>query len=984
MSTKRCMGCMEELAEWTCVCPHCRYDQTQGSNPEFALPAGSNLHAGKYLVGKVLGQGGFGITYIGLDVPLNMKVAIKEYYPQTMVSRSEGATTLIWHTADRDRGRESFIREAQKMAKINEIPHVAQVKDIFYQNETAYIVMNFIEGETLKSRLERTGPMKEQECKELLQPIMKSLSEAHKLGLVHRDISPDNIMIDKRGQVWLLDMGAAKELDGSISAPNLSESTHLVVRHGFSPIEQFSDSGRVGPWTDVYAMSATIYYCLTGKVPTDSLNRLTDAALPFAESISPSVRQILEKGMALRPEDRIQNMDELSDALAGVIAIKRERIIDQFLNYVKQNKKISIAAALAVVCLGGILALWSNSDPEPDPPPTKIGSGDVRDPALFVEKLGTSNANMSNYGGWAVIEDEYEYYIAGDNALYLCRFDQENQSFYLNDAEKVCDDAGFITMDDQYIYFLATFENETNAVCRMNQDGSNIAKLHETSDGRTFRFLQYAKLSNGEDRLYYLLENEEGEYTATLYCYDLDTNQYLETLSGNLLWYNLYHDAIYYTELGDSRDFVLMKSNLDGADAEELNRNKQFTFGFVDDDLIYIYSIQDEAILVYNLDGTQNTDMGGFYDLDINYNNNITFGYENGWIYYSSLSDNSIHRIRVNGTGDSVAIDGHTAIQLCCDNSLLWFIEEVPGEKEHQTMLQMYVSGRNGGWIYDIQDAVPSWGLSTAPISDFDYEMDDEGEGIVITGYHGNYTSFEIPDSFGGKAVTAIGESAFKESEIEEIALPTGVRRIDESAFYHCEELSFVGFPEGLESIGNVAFGNCPKLAAADLPDSLISLGSLAFAESALSTVYIPAGLEDMSAGCFAMRHSAGLTEFTVSPDNKTFEAIDGVLYSNGFSSGPVLMAYPSGKEATSYTIPDGVVGIQGYAFAHAKDLTEINIPESVLVIKGQVFFGTGITQIAVSDLCELPDNFGKEVAILYKGTRHFTVTEDGEPEPAN
>ena len=316
---KRCMGCMQILKDGEAICPRCGHELTGYKQPEFALPLETQLHAGKYLVGRVLGQGGFGITYLGLDQSLEMKVAIKEYYPQTMAYRAEGASMLSWHTSvtNRQLGRDGFVKEARKMAKIAQIPSIVQVRDIFFENETAYIIMNYIEGETLKARLERTGPLGEAACVEMLTPIMQSLAKAHAEGLIHRDISPDNIMIDQHESIWLLDLGAAKELDPGQLTQNLTQSTNLVVRHGFSPLEQYMNSGDIGPWTDVYAMCATIYYCVSGHVPPFAVDRVYKPELPGSDRISDDMMRVLENGLALKANERLQSMDELISALSS-------------------------------------------------------------------------------------------------------------------------------------------------------------------------------------------------------------------------------------------------------------------------------------------------------------------------------------------------------------------------------------------------------------------------------------------------------------------------------------------------------------------------------------------------------------------------------------------------------------------------------------------------------------------------------------------
>ena len=319
MEVRRCMKCMHPLAAGETVCPECGRAYGSVNAESFALKPGTILE-GKYLVGEMLGQGGFGITYIGFDLLLEQKVAIKEYYPMStgMVSR-EGHSTVVWSSAmmgktGTQKGFDSFLREARKMAKLGGIPGVVGVKSVFIQNETAYIVMDFIEGETLLKKLQKNGPMDFDSCIRLMTPIMQALSEVHEHGIIHRDISPDNIMVRPDGKLILLDLGAAKDLDiqgndGSV------QSSQMVAKHGFSPIEQYSKSGKVGPWTDIYAMAATIYYCCTGILPPPATDRTIDDTLACQPRLTQAQFDILADCMHMRPQDRPQSMDTLLQML---------------------------------------------------------------------------------------------------------------------------------------------------------------------------------------------------------------------------------------------------------------------------------------------------------------------------------------------------------------------------------------------------------------------------------------------------------------------------------------------------------------------------------------------------------------------------------------------------------------------------------------------------------------------------------------------
>ena len=315
MEIRRCMKCMHALAAGETFCSECGRPYGSVETEPFALKPGTILD-GKYLVGEMLGQGGFGITYIGFDLLLEQKVAIKEYYPMStgMVSR-ENSTTVVWSSAvmqksGMEKGFDSFLQEARKMAKLGGIPGVVGVKSVFIQNETAYIVMDFIEGETLLKKLQREGPMDYGTCISLMTPIMQALSEVHKHGIIHRDISPDNIMVQSDGKLILLDLGAAKDLDIQGKDGNV-QSSQMVAKHGFSPVEQYGQAGKIGPWTDVYAMAATIYYCCTGVLPPSATDRMIEDTLTCRPRLTKEQFDVLAFCMSVLPQNRPQNMDAL-------------------------------------------------------------------------------------------------------------------------------------------------------------------------------------------------------------------------------------------------------------------------------------------------------------------------------------------------------------------------------------------------------------------------------------------------------------------------------------------------------------------------------------------------------------------------------------------------------------------------------------------------------------------------------------------------
>ena len=362
MTVNRCPHCMEELGELNGnFCPFCGFNAAQNPQPPEALPRESILH-GKYLIGDVLGRGGFGITYIGFDLSLESKVAIKEYYPSGSAMRREGESSLYWNSTcasqtSRQGAYDDFLKEARKMARVDSIPSIVRVRETFLENETAYIVMDYVEGETLKTRLRRDGVLTYSACYAMLRPMMEDLQKVHQLGIIHRDISPDNIMIQKDGSVKLLDLGAAKDL--SKKSDGMSQ---LVTKNGFSPAEQYMDSGKIGPWTDVYALCATIYYACYGKLVPQALERLDQDTLtfdlPVKEAIPQNVIETLKKGLAIRAAERIQSVEELMQRLN--VSAARPAPIPQPVakqGTAKKPKKSNLAVSVLKKVLLGFMIL---------------------------------------------------------------------------------------------------------------------------------------------------------------------------------------------------------------------------------------------------------------------------------------------------------------------------------------------------------------------------------------------------------------------------------------------------------------------------------------------------------------------------------------------------------------------------------------------------------------------------------------------------
>ena len=323
-----CPGCMAVLDEPDLPCPLCGFDKTTyAPSPRSLRPF--TILSGKYLVGKVIGEGGFGITYIGFNLDTELPVAIKEYFPSELATRDITAGNALSIFAGESQqlykeGLEKYLREARNLTMFSDLPGIVTVKDFFYENETAYIIMEYINGITLKQHLIKVGGrMSQSEVTKMMKPVLESMIKIHETGMIHRDISPDNIMITKNNQIKLTDFGAARVCNGEDN-----KSITVVLKRGYAPEEQYRVKGVQGPWTDVYALCATMYKMITGITPQEALERIIEDNVEplskFDKDIWPEIDYAIMKGLSLRAQDRFQNVGELVDALYYSVIEKDE------------------------------------------------------------------------------------------------------------------------------------------------------------------------------------------------------------------------------------------------------------------------------------------------------------------------------------------------------------------------------------------------------------------------------------------------------------------------------------------------------------------------------------------------------------------------------------------------------------------------------------------------------------------------------------
>lgn len=313
---KLCECCLGEIESEPCR--FCGFEKA-GAREEVGVLAAGSVLLGKYIVGKVIGKGGFGITYLAYDIKNEKKVAIKEYYPSALAARGGDGCTVVMTDSEEaavfKNGIEKFYEEASLVSRFNGNPAIVSVYEFFYENDTAYFVMELLDGCTLKSYIAKYGVLSPEEALFIADNVSGALIIAHSINVLHRDISPDNIMICRDGNIKLIDFGAARQ----VLADN-PKSMSVILKQGFAPLEQYQKRGKQGPWTDIYSFGATLYYALTQDCLDDPMTRMDDDAefLSNKYDIEGQLWEVIEHSLELRIADRYQDAFELRNALRKI------------------------------------------------------------------------------------------------------------------------------------------------------------------------------------------------------------------------------------------------------------------------------------------------------------------------------------------------------------------------------------------------------------------------------------------------------------------------------------------------------------------------------------------------------------------------------------------------------------------------------------------------------------------------------------------
>ena len=398
---------MEQYDDSLHICPHCGYDENTPPETPVQLMPGVVLGQ-RYIIGKVIGYGGFGITYIAYDTRLQIKVAVKEYLPGEFAARYPGKSEVTVFSEQKqeqfDDGMQKFVDEAKRIAKFNSDWGIVHVYNTIRYFNTAYIIMEYLDGETLSSYLDKEKKIPPKKAVEMLTPAINSLKIVHKEGIIHRDIAPDNIFITKDGHIKLIDFGAAR-----YATTTHSRSLTVIIKPGYSPEEQYRSRGDQGAHTDVYSIAATLYKMITGQTPPDALERRAyfenkgkDTLLPlrkYVHDIDENIETAILNAMNIRIEDRTRDMETFLSELTSTEPVKRRVGRIKRIDPLRWPlwAKIALPAVIAGVAVfmvllsaGLIVKPISSSD-------TIIPEGQTRVPSVIGHNLSSGEERLKEY-----------------------------------------------------------------------------------------------------------------------------------------------------------------------------------------------------------------------------------------------------------------------------------------------------------------------------------------------------------------------------------------------------------------------------------------------------------------------------------------------------------------------------------------------------------------------------------------------------------
>ncbi len=884
----RCLGCMREYGDDGNICPHCGYDRNSAATHSNHLKPGTMV-AGRYLIGKALGSGGFGITYIAWDSLTAKTVAIKEYLPGVFAYRVPGQNNIAAYNKESEEkfraGLTKTIDESNTLARFNSIDGVVDVYNCVEANGTVYIVMEYLEGRTLKQELKKHGNYTFEDALSILAPILNALYQIHESGIIHRDISPDNIFLCNDGTVRLIDFGAAR-----MALNDGRKSLSVILKRGYAPKEQYYTNAKQGPWTDVYATAATFYRMLTGIVPQESLEReVQDALIPPSElgvMIPEHAEHAILRALKVDSTFRTKNTDEFYrqltdpsldftlDSPATYSDFKpvkqdenKEENSETALKVKKSKKPLIATLIIAVLLISGIAAavLYIFRDSK-------------------VLDNGSCGENMTwelNAGGTLKIEGSG---IMDDYGNY-------SDTPWFSDRDK--------------IKIIEIGDNINSIGSRAFYGCASLAKIDfgtAVKSVGSYAFYGCSKLENC------VLPDT----VTSLGSYSFARCSALEYL----------HVPAATTHFGvsvlDSTN-VYICSESKKCDAAAYAENTGLLFR--------------ECNSTHGAGNDTPTAVSTVFDFENESTAEIKDSVASGfcgtsatWVY----TENG--ELIISGTGktDNWTVDEKTGT---------WSLGNIPEWEPYASQIKMITVNEG---ITDIGNGAFVGFTSLENIT-----LPESIEVIGNNAFMGctSLTSIRVPEK-----VKKIGDSAFKDcSGLRNANLACSVTEIGQYTFNKCSSLNIVTLPPQLKALGDYAFADCPLLTQIVLPAGISTLGEYTFMNCGnIKAMTLSYGITAIPKGTFA---GCGFSAFDI-PSSVTaigeyaFSGCKNLQSINIPNSVTVIGqgAFGGCSELTGVILPSSVSSIGAYAFSGCSSLQYLHIPSTVNTIGAKIIENTPTT----------------------------------------
>ena len=904
---RRCYGCMHEFADEFELCPHCGF--IVGTAPEIKshLPCGTKLSGGRYILGKVLGHGGFGITYIAWDSKRNRPVAIKEFFPNALSTRSEGESIVSCYNSKSEKffkdGVRKMLDEGERLSKFYKNENIVNVYDYFEANKTAYIVMEYLEGKDLKKYLEENGGKLDiDEAIEIILPVLNALNDMHRENLIHRDISPDNIFICNNGKVKILDFGSAR-----LAVQDADKSMSIMLKKGYAPKEQYSSRSKQGPWTDVYAVSATLYELVTGHKPVDSMERDEVPVKSFKELGvlgRGELESIILKGMAPDVADRTPDAATLYAQLAEIIkpadGSKPDFIPKPPKAFSNENKKTKskkiyiIAAVIAVVIIAGAVGgkfAWNRFAAKPSetttvPPKTTESTTQAATEAPLV----TDAISCQFTNGETTLTEKLNSIIGKNENVYMADINGDGIGEIIIKKEtdavdetgnKVTEISAYTILPDGTIK-----ENRLNfkADARMIADSVNkqLVIVEKTLEGKN----KCSKLKVTDAG--FVLEEEteiEGEYITPENSAPVNESNSEEKPVKAVVDIEELNVG---GECGTQAKWTYYK----GGSLLRISGNgamKKYSAAeaapWIDDELI---AAEVKYLIIGDeITHLRNNAFNGLKALQEAYIGKAVTTIDD-YVFAECSSLKSLDfSDSVEEIGSNVILNsGVTEIKL---GEMLNSVVGGSFVSSNLAKISMYDKknapiDENDDFCIDEKGVLYSRNLETlycypAAKTDTVYNIDTKTKTVMPYAFMNARISDTVTFHSG---ISTVGESAFKGSAIKTLALPDSVVRIEKETFNGCPNLETAILGNGVSVIGERAFGGCSNLKKLQFPESsLKTIGNEAFYGcSSLPAVTVPESVEEMGNSVFA--DCSKLEQIKV--DKKKSECTDWEGWSSGVS----------------------------------------------------------------------------------------------------